>query len=123
LPLSASGKLNVMGLPPPSEMNTLASAAYREPSSAVECKVAEIVAEILKLDHVGVEDNFFLLGGHSLLGTQLVLRARDAFGVDLSLRDLFQPQTVERLAARIESRAIERVERMSEEEASSLLAG
>jgi acyl carrier protein len=81
-----------------------------------------IVAELLKLDRVGVEDNFFLLGGHSLLGTQLVLRARDAFGSELTLRDLFQAQTVARLAATIEKRIVARLTAMSDEEAGRLLA-
>jgi len=123
LPLSASGKLDRAALPPPSAVNTLPNAQYSAPSSTVEGKLAAIVAELLRLDHVGAEDNFFLLGGHSLLGTQLVLRARDTFGADLTLRDLFQAQTVAKLAATIERRLVERLEQISDEEATTLLAG
>lgn len=123
LPLSASGKLDRAALPPPTAANTLLDAEYTPPSSVVEDKLAAIVAELLRLDHVGVEDNFFLLGGHSLLGTQLVLRARDTFGADVTLRDLFQAQTVAKLAAKIEQRIVERLEQMSDEEATTLLAG
>jgi acyl carrier protein len=120
--LSASGKLDRAALPSPSAANTLLDAQYSPPTSPVEERLADIVAELLSLDHVGVEDNFFLLGGHSLLGTQLVLRARDTFGAEVTLRDLFQTQTVAKLAAKIEQRIVERLELMSEEEATRLLA-
>jgi len=123
LPLSASGKLDAMALPPPCDANLLADAEYTPPSSPIEDELAGIVADLLKLEHVGVHDNFFLLGGHSLLGTQLVLRARDTFGAEVTLRDLFQAQTVAKLAAKIEQRIVERVDGMSEEEVSQLLAG
>jgi amino acid adenylation domain-containing protein len=122
LPLSASGKLDATALPLPTPENILADADYCPPSSPVEDELTRIVAELLAIDHVGVHDNFFLLGGHSLLGTQLVLRARDAFGAELTLRDLFQAQTVAKLAAKIEQRLVERLEQMSDEEASRLLA-
>lgn len=123
LPLSASGKLDATALPLPAPGNILVDADYCPPSSPVENELTRIIAELLAIDHVGVHDNFFLLGGHSLLGTQLVLRARDTFGAELTLRDLFQAQTVAKLAAKIEQRLVERLEQMSEEEASRLLAG
>ena len=122
LPLSASGKVDRAAFPPPTAANTLLDAEYRPPTSPVEEKLTGIVKELLNVDHVGVEDNFFLLGGHSLLGTQLVLRARDTFGAEVTLRDLFQAQTVAKLAAKIEQRIVERLELMSEEEATRLLA-
>ena len=65
---------------------------------------------------------FFLSGGHSLLGTQVVLRARDVFGVELTLRHLFETQTVARLAQKIEQLLIEKVSTMSEEEVERRLA-
>lgn len=121
LPLTTSGKVDRSALPEPSAENAIVDAAYREPATVIEERVATIVAELLKLDRVGSEDNFFLLGGHSLLGTQLVLRSRDAFGVELTLRDLFRAQTVARLAARIEQLLLERLGKMSEQEARALL--
>ncbi|HEY3778293.1 MAG TPA: non-ribosomal peptide synthetase [Rhizomicrobium sp.] len=122
LPVTPSGKIDVTALPLPHDGNRLPEAAYREPKSEVESRIAAIVAELLKLNRVGSEDNFFLLGGHSLLGTQLVLRARDAFGIDLTLRDLFRAQTVAKLSATIERRLIESIEQMSDEEAGAQLA-
>jgi acyl carrier protein len=95
---------------------------YPEPASTLEGRLGEIVAEVLALDQVGAEDNFFLLGGHSLLGAQVVMKARDAFGAELTLRDLFQAQTVRKLAAKIEQRVIERLEQMTDEETAQLLS-
>jgi acyl carrier protein len=65
---------------------------------------------------VGIDDNFFLLGGHSLLGMQLVLRVRDAFGTDLTLRDLFEAQTIQNLATKVEEMVVNMVAGMNEEE-------
>jgi amino acid adenylation domain-containing protein len=121
LPLSASGKLDPAGLPAPSSDNILVDVNYCAPGSPLEEELARVVGELLAIDHVGIHDNFFLLGGHSLLGTQLVLRARDTFGVDLTLRDLFQAQTIAKLAAKVEQRLVEHLEQMSDEEASRLL--
>jgi acyl-CoA synthetase (AMP-forming)/AMP-acid ligase II/acyl carrier protein len=116
LPLTPNGKLDKSALPSPSQANTLASTRYRAPSSPVESRVAAIVETLLGVKGVGVEDNFFLLGGHSLLGTQLVLRLRDAFGAELTLRDLFEAQTIENLSAKIEEKVTNMVAGMSDEE-------
>ena len=71
---------------------------------------------------MSVNDNFFLLGGHSLLGTQLIVKIRSTFGVDLALRTLFDAPTIAELSAEIEQQIIAKVENMSEEEAQRLLA-
>jgi acyl carrier protein len=75
-----------------------------------------IVRELLKNDAIGVDDDFFLAGGHSLLGTQLVVRARKAFGVKIALRDLFENGTVRKLACRVEELVMEQISSMSEGE-------
>ncbi len=116
LPLTPNGKVHKSALPAPNAANTLVNVRYRAPNSSVETRVAAIVEQLLGAEAVGVDDNFFLLGGHSLLGTQLVLRVRDAFGVELSLRDLFEAQTIENLAAKIEEMVLSMVAAMSEEE-------
>jgi acyl carrier protein len=96
--------------------------------------VAGIWREILKLEKVGILDNFFELGGHSLLATQVISRLRSVFQFDISLRHLFEAQTVRDLAATILNDAgdplrVERtaqlfldVSKLSEEEVESLLA-
>jgi len=90
-----------------------ARAEYAAPSNPIEEKLAEIFAELLACDRVGVHDDFFRLGGHSLLGTVLLSRVRDAFGVDLPLRGLFEHPTVSGLASAIEERGPARGEAAS----------
>jgi len=122
LPITANGKLDRSALPSATSANTLPSAPYREPQSLVERRIAAMVEELLEIDEVGLDDNFFLLGGHSLLGTQLVLRLRDAFGAELALRDLFEAQTIQNLASKVERSVVELVAAMSEEEVQQRLA-
>jgi acyl carrier protein len=85
-------------------------------SSDVEAALLSIVRELLKNDQIGPQEDFFLAGGHSLLGTQLVIRARRAFGVKIALRDLFEAGTVARLAVRIEELIVEEINSMSDDE-------
>ena len=82
--------------------------------SEAEAALLGIVRELLKSDSIGVDDDFFLAGGHSLLGTQLVLRARKAFGVKISLKDLFDTGTVRKLAVRVEELVMADLDAMSE---------
>jgi amino acid adenylation domain-containing protein len=122
LPLTANGKLDKSALPPPSAANMLSSTRYRAPTSAIESRIAGIVETLLGVKGVGIDDNFFLLGGHSLLGTQLVLRLREAFGAELTLRDLFEAQTIQNLSAKVEETVVNMVAGMSEEELQERLA-
>ena len=116
LPLTPNGKLDKRALPAPTAQNALRSAPYEAPRTPVEQVLTSIFSEALNGAGIGIHDSFFLNGGHSLLGTQIVLRARDAFGVELTLRHLFEAQTVARLAKTIEWLAEERVSAMSEDE-------
>jgi amino acid adenylation domain-containing protein len=122
LPLTPNGKLDRAALPEPASANSLDKIQYRAPESPIAMQMASILAELLHIDKVGLDDNFFMLGGHSLLGTQLVLRAKDKFGVTLTLRDLFAAQTVEKLSNEIERLLIAQLDAMSEEEAGRILA-
>ncbi len=121
LPVNASGKVDRNALPAPNADNTLRDSAFVAPRTPIEERLASTLASLLDLDRVSVEDNFFLLGGHSLLGTQLIARIRDAFGVELSLHALFDAPTVSHLSARIEELLMAKLEAMSEEEAACLL--
>jgi amino acid adenylation domain-containing protein len=110
LPLMASGKVDRSRLPAPESAEPLRDPEFEAPRSPVEQRLAGLVAALLGLTRVGVADNFFLLGGHSLLGTQLIARLRDAFGVDLPLRTVFDHPTVADLAAEVERAIAARLE-------------
>nr|WP_228816308.1 non-ribosomal peptide synthetase [Nocardia transvalensis] len=98
-PLNASGKLDRKALPEP----TFASREFRAPATPVEEIVAEIFGEVLGLDRVGADDDFFALGGNSLVATQVVARLGAALGGRVPVRALFETPTVSGLAAAVES--------------------
>jgi amino acid adenylation domain-containing protein len=102
LPLSPSGKVDRAALPAPNGTNTLRERQFVAPRTPTEERLAAILARLLSLERVSVGDNVFLLGGHSLLGAQLLARVRTEFGVTLSLRTLFAHPTIAALADEIE---------------------
>jgi amino acid adenylation domain-containing protein len=102
LPLTPNGKIDRKALPEPEERRPESNESYVAPRTPVEEMIAEIWVEVLKVDTVGIHDNFFDLGGHSLLATQVISRARRQFQVELPLRVLFDHLTVAELAQRIE---------------------
>jgi amino acid adenylation domain-containing protein len=96
LPRTPNGKVDRRALPAPGR--AAAADSYVAPSNPVEEQLAAIWAEVLEIERVGVHDDFFALGGHSLLATRILARIRQAFGVELSLREVFRRPTVARLA-------------------------
>jgi acyl-coenzyme A synthetase/AMP-(fatty) acid ligase/acyl carrier protein len=102
LPLTQHGKIDRAALPSPDLANTLQDEISASPRTETEARVAGILGELLDLEEIGLDDNFFLLGGHSLLGAQLIARLRDAFGVEIALRRLFEAPTVAALSAELE---------------------
>jgi len=88
------GVLDRAALPLPLAAAANAAAADREPSTETERAVARIWADALGLDRIGVHDDFFALGGHSLLGAEVVEKVRDVYDVDLPLGRLFESPTV-----------------------------
>ena len=102
LPLTPNGKVNRRALPAPDEARPELEQQYVTPRNAVEEVMAGIWAEVLKVEEVGIHDNFFDLGGHSLLATQVVSRVRTALQVELPLRALFEEPTVVGLAKRVD---------------------
>ncbi len=94
LPLTPNGKVDRAALPPPDGSRRDLPSVYVAPRGPVEEVVAGIWADALGLDRVGAEDDFFALGGHSLLSTQVMARVREAFGVEVPLHRMFAEPTV-----------------------------
>jgi amino acid adenylation domain-containing protein len=101
-PLTSSGKINRKVFPAPDQSNIERAQEYTAPRNQTEEILCGIWSQILKIEKVGVNDNFFDLGGHSLLATQLMSRIRDAFEVELPLREFFETPTITSLAMEIE---------------------
>jgi acyl-CoA synthetase (AMP-forming)/AMP-acid ligase II/acyl carrier protein len=101
LPLTPNGKIDRKALPAPDQFRPELGDTFTAPRTPVEEMLAGIWAEILKLDKVGIHDNFFHVGGHSLLATQVVSRIRDALSVELPLRYVFEAPTIAALGERI----------------------
>ena len=99
LPLTPNGKVDRKALPAPDTSRRAPDSPYVAPRDAVEDVVAGIWAEALGVDRVGVFDDFFALGGHSLLSTRIVARLRDAFAVEIPLHRIFSEPTVAGLSA------------------------
>ncbi|MEH1813038.1 MAG: amino acid adenylation domain-containing protein [Nostoc sp.] len=96
LPLTPNGKIDRRALPTPSNIINLD--IFVEPRNQLEMQLVQIWSKILKVDKVGVQDNFFDLGGHSLLAPYLMAQIKQQFGKDVSLTSLFQNPTIEQLA-------------------------
>ncbi|TFF01577.1 amino acid adenylation domain-containing protein, partial [Pseudomonas sp. BCA14] len=99
MPLTANGKLDRKALPEP-DQDAMLSRGYEAPQGEVETTLAQIWADVLKLEQVGRHDNFFELGGHSLLAVGLVERMRQA-GLQADVRVLFSQPTLAALAAAV----------------------
>lgn len=128
LPQTPNGKVDRNALPAPDTLKSMHDEPVAVPcppdrvsQTPLEERLTNVVTTLLKVEQVGIDDNFFLLGGHSLLGTQLIMQIAEMFGVDLSLRTLFDAPTVRQLASEIEQRIVAKMEAMSDDEALHLL--
>ncbi|WP_439657393.1 amino acid adenylation domain-containing protein [Lentzea sp. HUAS TT2] len=95
LPLNSNGKLDKRALPLPEAPD---SASHEAPSTDVERALAAVWSEVLGVDRVGVHDNYFELGGDSIVSLKIVARAREA-GLELKIADIFTHQTIQQIAA------------------------
>ena len=98
LPLTAHAKLDRKALPRPHEYQTQPAATYVAPRNSTETTVAGIWSEVLKVERIGIYDNFFDLGGHSLLAMQVISKLRKSFDLEIPVRTLFAVLTVAALS-------------------------
>ncbi|HLG65233.1 MAG TPA: amino acid adenylation domain-containing protein [Ktedonosporobacter sp.] len=94
LPLTSNGKIDLKQLPPPGQSQLEAGIPFVAPRTPAEEVIAAIVAEVLKVERIGIHDNFFVAGGNSLLAIQVVSRVRHIFQTELSLVRVFNAPTV-----------------------------
>ncbi len=102
LPLTPNGKVDRRALPAPDANRDDLIVTYIAPQTPTEGTLANIWSDVLSMEEVGVRDNFFDLGGHSLLATRVMSRIREAFGVEIPLRTLFDEPTISELALRVD---------------------
>jgi acyl carrier protein len=133
LPLTPNGKLDRRALPLPEPMRPELEQTFVAPRTPAEEVIAEAWRDVLGLEQVGVYDNFFALGGHSLKATQVLARLNKRVASEVSLRSKFQFQTIAALATflveqqerefshEVFDRLLSEIEAMSEEEAEKLL--
>src|SRR5260370_19520050 len=121
LPLTPAGKLDRAALPAPAATGR-ETAGYTAPAPGVERALVEVWQEVLRRGRIGVHDNLFDLGGHSLLLPQLMARIAEAFQLALPLRVLFEAPTVAQLAVVVERELLAQIESLSDEEAAGLVA-
>jgi len=98
LPLTENGKVNRRALPAPEQRRPEVAGQYVAPTNPIEEIVATIWGQLLRIEQVGVEDNFFALGGHSLIATQVIARLRQVLRLEVPLRLLFEAPTIAGLA-------------------------
>jgi acyl carrier protein len=129
MPLLSNGKVDREALPTPEYSRKQLEEEYVAPRNEVEQSLAKIFAEVLGIEKIGINDNFFLLGGHSLSATQVITRLRETLQADVPLRRLFEDPTVAGLSTAVEEfqnqpqdDAIEVISRDSDEEDEPLSA-
>ncbi|MEH1781198.1 MAG: amino acid adenylation domain-containing protein [Nostoc sp.] len=114
LPLTANGKVDRRALPIPDNSQTELEDNFVAPTTATEKTLAAIWAEVLGMQQIGINDNFFTLGGHSLIATQIISRIREAFEIEVPLRHLFEAPTIASLTEVIETAQKEGLQEQSD---------
>jgi len=103
IPLTPNGKVDRKALPAPDLSLRLVGEEYVAPRTSLEEELCSIWKDVLKVEKIGIHDNFFKLGGHSLLATQVISRVRHTYNIDIPLRSLFEQPTVAALSEIVES--------------------
>lgn len=119
LPLLPNGKLDRRALPTP-VIDSGPAADYRSPATAAELAVARIWAEVLGRDGIGADENFFAIGGHSLLAIRIITRMRYAFELDLPVSLMFERPTIAATAVKVEELLLAEIDALTSAEAQHL---
>ena len=109
LPLTTNGKIDRQRLSEPPKTSAIDD-NFVAPRTQLEEELAGLWSDVLKVERVGINDNFFDLGGHSLLATRLMFQLRERFNVDIPLRALFEAPTIATLAPVIVQTQIEQID-------------
>jgi len=112
VPLTPNGKVNKVTLLKQAKGNIARSHQYQAPRNLREQKLAAIWQKVLQVDQVGIQDNFFELGGHSLKAMQVSARIQQELGIKISLRDIFDSQTLQDLALKFSSSQQEQLQQI-----------
>jgi amino acid adenylation domain-containing protein len=119
--LTTNGKTDRSCLPVPSAENILPEDHFEAPESEIESWLTNFLVKMLGVPRISRTDNFFRLGGHSLLGAQLIATIEQTFDVELSLRSLFDHPTVSGIASEITRKIHAKINAMSDDEARAIL--
>ena len=103
LPLNPNGKIDKRALPLPNEVIQPDQTPFVAPKTEIEKQLASIWQDVLEITCIGIQDNFFDLGGHSLMATQMVSRIRKKWSIDLKLTTFFESPTIQQLSEGIEA--------------------
>jgi amino acid adenylation domain-containing protein len=123
VPLTANGKVDRQALVVADDVAEDDAQGHVAPRTPVEEVVAEVWTKILGADRVGVHDNFFALGGDSLMAMRAVVHLREALDIDLPMRVVFDSPTLADVAGVMEDQLVTEIENMSEDDARSSLSG
>lgn len=117
LPLTSNGKINKKALPKISDQDIIRK-EYIAPRNKTEEKLAQIWQEILKVDTIGITDNFFNLGGHSLLVVRIINQIKKELGLNISVKTFFENPTIEALSEQLKDKKTESyfIEKVAESE-------
>ena len=121
MPASAHGKIDRAALPQPTAENQLNHDRFEAPQSEIEQWLAGLLTGLLGVPRVSRGDNFFSLGGHSLMGAQLMAKIYERFRVNLSLRSLFDHPTIGGISCQIERLLDSKLQKMTDKEAQRIL--
>jgi amino acid adenylation domain-containing protein len=121
LPITTNGKVDRAALPKPTPEITLEDHLFEDPQSEIETWLANFLTSLLRVSRVSRDDNFFNLGGHSLMGAQVIAKVQQTFDVELTLRGLFDHPTVREISSEIENLIQAKLNALSDDEAQRIL--